>query len=742
MRILFNISKEEKKLCHSYISRYLSNHDIRASMNSLTIDQWQGLYLDFDCLISSNPETLTNFTGEKSLDKMAGSRIISDKHKPIIFLPPLMHTYTISYGDWQHKKILDKLNVLSIPDTTFNWFATDNPKVILDEFSNTEGAKYLTIDIETTKQNLISCIGHTLAFPNETQGWDYYSIVVHDFENPEIHKVLREIYHENKIPVITHNGCFDNFHLLRYRLPVKTWFCDTEYFWNAWQAELPKKLSFLSSVFLHDYFYWKDDARTKGKSLYEYCAKDCQNTARVWIEMTNQAPSWAFDQYQKKFERTIPAIYCHFEGFKVDKEKLSELKGNSSNEIIRLEEDLNSLAGKEINWKSPKQVKEILYNDLWAKPVGKKSKSTDETTLKKLAMQSSKLREIISLLLDYRKQSKALTTYYSAELWNDRLIYSLNVDGTETDRMSCSQSSLYGKSHKNLGAQLQNIPFYMKEALIADDGYVLMECDYGQADTRGVAYLSEDEKLITALERLHELKPDDYTPVGDEYKDFFCYVAYELFGLTIKKSKDENHPDYKIRFMSKKVSHGNSYGMRERTLIDSAIKEIGVKFIPECMKILNYRGTQFAFVNHAIEGFFLLFKRIKTWWKKTQYEIQKTGQIVTPDGWIRIFHGNPNDQNVLRSAIAHQPQHLTVVGINREFCNLYYGLMKNTDMVRLKGQIHDSILLQVKEDCVYAVAKKLKEQMMKPMLINDRELIYPVEIKVGKNWADMRELQL
>ena len=180
--------------------------------------------------------------------------------------------------------------------------------------------------------------------------------------------------------------------------------------------------------------------------------------------------------------------------------------------------------------------------------------------------------------------------------------------------------------------------------------------------------------------------------------------------------------------------------MGVNTLIESAIKELGYTFILDCMKILGYKGTQKAFITEVMKRLNKMFPGTEPWWRRVQFDLKISGgKIETPDGWVRIFHGDTDSHKMLREAVAHQPQHLTVVGINRTFCNVYY---KHRDKMRLKGQVHDSIIVQCKDENVDECVKILYGELHQPIVIHSREMWLPVEISIGKDWSNMKEVSV
>ena len=162
---------------------------------------------------------------------------------------------------------------------------------------------------------------------------------------------------------------------------------------------------------------------------------------------------------------------------------------------------------------SPNQVRNLIYDVLGAadphigykKENGKRIRivrGTDEKNLKAVGEQHPILFALTSRIISYRENAKAIGTYFNFVQKNGRLLYHIKPFGTETCRMASKKSNFW------CGTQIQNIPPYAKEMLVADPGYILCEPDNSRSEARCTAYLAQDVALIEALE----------TPGRDFYK--------------------------------------------------------------------------------------------------------------------------------------------------------------------------------------------------------------------------------
>ena len=589
------------------------------------------------------------------------------------------------------------------------------------------------MDIETTLTNKISSIAFTPIRNDLTIGKSYtFPLLPRDITDDAYSTLIaswtgiRRLLADIGITKVFHNGCFDAFHLLRFHCPTTNYFFDTEYMWHCWEAEAKKSLAFIASVLLPDYYYWKHESSL---SPLEYNAKDTINTARVFIELLKRMPKWAWANYAKTIPNAIPVIKTMFEGFKVDLTKKADLRSEAVAERDAAQTELESLIGiPDFNCGSPQQVNALLYSILRAKipPRAKSKSATGELELTKVAMQHPLYARIVPLILKIREERKAISTYYDARLTAspyDKLLYSLQLDGTETERMACKSSSLWApfpslekinKSNaKNFGTQAQNLPYYYKKAIMGEDGYEILEIDKSQSEARCTAYLSEDKGLREALE----------TPG----RDFYCHTGFLFFNLEFEKA----HP---LRQIVKKIIHGTNYMMGAQTFIDS----VGVLELQKYRKLVGYEGTLKHFAEYLLALYHVAYPGVHKWWDRIVLEIARTGKLVTPDGWTRKFHGNITSNHAIkRSAVAHCSQHFSVRGVNKAFWRVFYEIeVPTTGQYRLKAQIHDSLVGSVREEPTIkaAIITKILEIMYDPQPTPIGDLIIPLDVEGGKYW--------
>lgn len=745
MKLLLNCTTDDRMHKASLAGIVRGDHNI--VLTSKAMDQTELLALanrpevKADAILCNNPETLRQLVpGTGNPSDWRGS--ILRFSVPVLCIAPLHHIHSVAHGAWLLRHDLQKLKCISLPAQKLQWKALESFDELRNTFSlHRTTSLFLVIDIETTKQNTIDCIGftffdgkfHNYIVPFESE--DYGD----DTEYARVIQFLREYLEGTDMPKCFHNGAYDNYYLLRYGIACQNYILDTEYLWYCWYSELNKSLAFVSSMLLYDTYYWKEEGAGDKYNRWKYCAKDCWYTARCLIQIIQHAPAWVWVNYSKKFPEVYTAINVKFFGFNIDQEIHHDLKAEADADVESTKAALLTMADEPaFNPGSWQQVQRLLYDILGAKKPGRRGKSgskagTDETTLKKIALQHPLIERFVDNILKFRQKRKAVGTYYNAHQYHGRLKFAQNIDGTTTGRHSSNQLPLYipnatGKKgdDANYGTQIQNIPIYMRKCLRADPGYRLGEVDKKQSEARYTAYMSEDLELIRALES------------GD---DFYIYSAKRFFGVELDPNDPTLHEKGSLRQIVKKIIHGTNYMMGAETFIDAFIQEIGFAELRAAQAMLGMERVPLKdFAAYLLGLYHKAYPMVEKWWEGTKIELIKNNMIVTPDNWTRIFFGDVRkDHKRLRDAVAHQPQHTSVAGINRKLFPLLQMQLQSKGAYILMAQIHDSIIFQARQDVFDEYMVKTQEIMTTIESINGRSVRIPLEASHGTHWNPMEE---
>jgi DNA polymerase I-like protein with 3'-5' exonuclease and polymerase domains len=707
-----------------------------------------------DAILLSNEETLANCVKSEeeknpSLSTWRGSRL--NFSIPTIVISPLTHLKSLPYGEFVMRKDLAKLSQVKRKPLQLKYKLMETKKDREEGAALLSTSKLISIDIETDDLNRITCISFSaLLSMGKTIT---YLLPFWDFEVPHFlsdtdfihaHSTMKTIV-ENSVPKVFQNGLYDVQLLIGHQCWVENWIGDTMALNYCKWSELPKDLAFIASLYLYDYYYWKEDKKTNDlQKFWLYNARDAWNTLRIFLHQCADQETYQIRNYQEQFRLVFPSLYCAFEGFKIDEQAKAEQRIEVEKERDKALVNLQIMTcDATFNPGSSQQVATFIYDIIGAKPQkdykGNVSRSTDEKVLKKVALQHPLLERIIREIWNYREQEKLITTYFNAVPLNGRLFYSLNPFGTDTGRMASRKSNwrLKYRDEKNkikktgYGAQVQNIPPEAKKFLIADAGYVVLEPDNNKSEARCVSKLSKCKPMQQALE--------------DKTKDFYSSLGTLFFGIPYEQVTKALR-----NLVLKRIVHGTNYMMQEDTFIDN----IGIPQIMEGTKLLGahispnleYDETKLHFQNikqfakFLLESYHKPFPEVREWYKVIKRKIMATKKLVSVLGWTRYFFGDiENVPAVLRSAVAHEPQNLSVAILNRGWYKLYKELViPSNGEVRLKAQVHDSAPCQVLEEKKDYYAPLICKCLESTVMVGDEPLKIPVDYKMGHSWYDAK----
>jgi len=630
----------------------------------------------------------------------------------VLILDPLKHLHTVPEAPFVFKRFISKITQPAAWKiaSSFTWEVWTPAKSdqLLARFSQ---ARLLAIDIETHRdhpQRTIQCVGYAALFPDGST----HTVVV-PFKDMLAHQFVRKM-NESPPAKIFQNGLYDNLYFFRWNVPVHNWLYDTNNLFHAWYAELPKKLSFISAFCLRYVRYWKDDAAGSEYNKFEYNARDCWGTLLSCCVILMEAPKWAINNYLIEFPLVFPCLHVEADGMTVDLAVFTKQRAASSEQLAVVKQKLASWLGAGFNPLSPVQCKNLL-RVLGAKGVD----SADNAAMNATAATHPFNELIISEVLAYKKQAKLLSTYLVWDkMWMDRLFYKLNPAGTTTGRLASGESSFW------CGLQIQNIPQgkAVKSWIKADTEWLLAEGDAAQSEARCVGYLSGCKALIALVE---------------SDKDYHTWNAHKFFGV---KYEDVTKS---LRNLAKRVNHGANYNMGPEVLLDT----MGPKAVAEARLLLKLpaKWTLLQVCQHLLATYAKAYPEVKRdWYDAIKATIKLSKVLVSPLGWTRMFFADPTKSKAaLNAAVAHGPQNLSVGIINRLFYRVWhaslYGELQGK--VRLKAQIHDSLLFCYKDESTPA---RVQEMMKEPVQVKGtdnvtRTLLIPIEMNSRATyWADLK----
>lgn len=431
----------------------------------------------------------------------------------------------------------------------------------------------------------------------------------------------------------------------------------------------------------------------------KYAAEDADITLRLWAYFKPLLHRKQVTTVYETLERPLVPVLAQMErhGIKVDRDVLSRMSNSFSQKMAELEEDIHAKAGRPFNVGSPKQLGEILFDDL-SLPGGKKGKtgaySTGADILEDLATE----HELPRLVLDWRQLSKLKSTYTDAlqdhiNPDTGRVHTSYSIAGANTGRLASTDPNL------------QNIPVRteegrrIREAFIAAPGNILVSLDYSQIELRILAHVAGIDALKQAFR---------------EGQDIHAATASEMFNVPL----DEMTPD--VRRQAKAINFGVIYGISGFGLARN-------------LRIPRAEAQGF------IDSYFERFPGIRTYMDNTVAFAKEHSRVETLFGrkihTPEINSKGPHAGFAKRAAI-NAPIQGTAADVIRRAMIRMPDAIKNIP-AKMLLQVHDELLFEVEESAaadLIGVARDVMENAAAPAVKLDVPLI--VDAGQGANWAE------
>jgi len=417
-------------------------------------------------------------------------------------------------------------------------------------------------------------------------------------------------------------------------------------------------------------------------------------TLRKEVESAGQLPLY------EEIDLPLVPVLARMEhaGVKIDHGMLGTLSIDLERQCNDKAREIHEKAGTKFNINSPKQLGDVLFNQLnLPKPV-KYGKGKTISTAVDVLEELSESHEVPKLVLDYRQLSKLKSTYVDAlpvliDPGTQRVHTTFNQTGTTTGRLSSTNPNL------------QNIPIRtelgreIRAAFIAEAGHVLLSADYSQIELRLLAHFSEDPLLVEAFRR------------GD---DIHALTASQVFGVP-PLMIDAEH-----RRRAKAVNFGIVYGLSPFGLS----QQLGIE---------QREAKRF------IDAYFEKYVGVRKFIDRVLEETRREQSVKTLFGRSRpipdINSKNANMRGFAERTAVNTPLQGTAADlIKLAMIRLDEEVRKRRLKSRMLLQVHDELLFEVPEPEIETMRELVQEKMEKV-----HTLLVPlvVEIGVGPNWRDV-----
>ncbi len=435
----------------------------------------------------------------------------------------------------------------------------------------------------------------------------------------------------------------------------------------------------------------------------DYAAEDADITLRLHQVLKPRLVSDRLTTVYEIIERPLVPVLAEMElhGIKVDRDTLRRMSNDFAKRIGELEKQIYKLAGREFTIGSPKQLGEILFDEM-SLDGGKKGKSgayaTGADILEGLAAQG---HDLPARVLDWRQVTKLKSTY------TDALQNQINP---ETGRVHTSYSQAVASTGRlsSNDPNLQNIPVRTEEgrkirtAFVAEKGHVLLSVDYSQIELRLTAHIAEVEALKQAFH---------------EGQDIHAITAAQVFGVPVEGM------DPMTRRKAKAINFGIIYGISAFGLAQN----LGIP-----------QGEARAY----IDAYFERYPGIRDYMDKTKKQAREQGFVTTLFGRKVHVPGikdkNPARRSFSERAAINAPIQGTAADIiKRAMIRVSPALEQAGLGARMLLQVHDELLLEVPQDEVEETSE-LVRAVMENACAPAIELSVPLvaDAGTGADWAE------
>lgn len=571
--------------------------------------------------------------------------------------------------------------------------------------------KSVCFDTETTHIDplLSRLVGLSFAFK---EGEAYYVPISENQKEAERQLAIFKPFFENQaIEKVGQNIKFDLLVLRSCGISVQGKLFDTMVAHYLLNPELRHGMDYMAETYLHyRTIHIEELIGSKGKeqksmrevnpeTVCDYAAEDADITLKLKNILEKEICENNLSALFHDIE--CPLIYVladmEWTGVRLDLEALKELSVELTEELTRIEEKIIRMAGISFNVNSPKQIGEVLFEQMKIIENPKKTKtgqySTSESELEKLRNK----HPIIEKILEHRGLKKLLSTYIDAfpQLINrqtGKIHTSFNQSVTATGRLSSTNPNL------------QNIPIRdergkeMRKVFIPDKGCFFLSADYSQIELRIMAHLSKDKNMTEAFNSGY---------------DIHAATASKIYNLPLNEVTSD------MRRKAKTANFGIIYG-------------ISVFGLSERLNIPRSEAKE------LIDGYFATYPEVKRYMEQSIGTAQEKGYVETIFGRKRFLSDINSRNTVVRGYAERNAINAPIQGSAADIIKVaMIRIFKRLEEEGLKSKM----ILQVHDELNFNVIANELERVKK-IVIEEMEAAYPLRVPlktdcgVGENWLE------
>ena len=411
-----------------------------------------------------------------------------------------------------------------------------------------------------------------------------------------------------------------------------------------------------------------------------------------------EADTSLWNLYQE-VELPLSAILREMEqiGVRVDVPMLKQAEAKLNNELQTIEQQIYTSVGMTFNINSPKQVGEVLFDQLQLDDKAKKSKTGQYSTSEEVLLALKPKHPVVGLILEYRELKKLISTYISAlpnyiNPTTGKIHTTYNQTVTATGRLSSSNPNLQNLPIRSERGQL------IRQAVIPDEGCLFLSADYSQIELRLMAHFSQDPHLVQAFL---------------SGQDIHAATAAKIFNVSIEEVTKEQ------RRQAKTANFGIIYG----------ISPFGLAQQLDCSR---------SEAKALIDGYFAAFPGVIDYIEKQKELARQQGYAVTLFGRKRYLPDILSHNATVRSFAERNAVNSPIQGtaadiIKMAMVTIHRRLKEEGLKAQMIMQVHDELNFNVPLNEVDKVREIVVSEMQHVV-----HLTVPLiaDCGVGTNWLE------
>lgn len=594
----------------------------------------------------------------------------------------------------------------------------DHEYILID---NEEDAKRLcdylltfqtvSIDTETTSIEAIRAKLVGMSFAVEG-GRAWYVAVPRETDKAQTTaEIFRPLYENEKILKVGQNLKYDLTVLASYGIELKAPMFDTMLAHYLVQPELRHNMDYLAEIYLnYRTIHIEELIGAKGRAqknmtdlapedIRDYACEDADVTLRLMNPLQEEMEKNQLTSVFREIEMPLMPVLAQMErnGVCLDTETLEQTGHHFKERMEQLETEIYELAGHPFTITSPRQVGEVLFEELRLNDKAKKTKSGQYSTSEDVLEALKTKHPIVEKILAHRALKKLISTYVDAlpKLINPETGHihtSFNQAVTATGRLSSSSPNL------------QNIPVRgedgreIRKAFVPEEGCVFFSADYSQIELRLMAHLSGDEHLVKDFR---------------EGRDIHAATAARVFHKPIEDvTRDE-------RRKAKTANFGIIYG----------ISAFG---LAERMEVSRTEAKE------LIDSYFATYPMVKTYMEKSVKAAREQGYIVTQYGRRRYLPDINSRNAVVRGYAERNAVNAPIQGTAADIIKI--AMVRIAERFKAEG-IRSKMILQVHDELNFSVLPNELEKV-KQIVTDEMEHACTLTVPLiadcgeGKNWLE------